>query len=126
MTHARDVKFIVKEYLGTEVFKGLDPDTRHFPKSGLTGRDDVKPGDKILVPWLTGGYIEAVVNVDEGGGYFAEAGHLLIPLEFAADNRKCWTVTGFINRRGVTKLTVTRPPDPPPTPESDPVTGSEA
>lgn len=120
MTHVRDAKFVVKEYLGTEVFKSLDPETRYFPKEGLKDRDDLKAGDKIIVPWMTGGYVEATVNVDEAGGYFGEAGQLIIPLSFAGDDRKCWTVAGFVNKRGVTKLCITLPPDPPPPDHSPP------
>lgn len=100
--------FRVTERDGVTLFKfdaegGID-------KRPLTNQDDVQPGVQLAVASLFGGFIPMTVEQDKEteGRLVARGGNLLAILEFAEDDRKCWTCVGMINMRGLKKLEITR------------------
>jgi hypothetical protein len=110
-----EIKFQVREYQGTEVFKYLaedHPDHLHREKlQPITQKEGLVPGDVVLIPALIGGgFFLMTVQADEDG-LLAEADEILASsdqmmalLKFGEDERKAWVCTGLINKRGLEKL----------------------
>lgn len=94
------ISFKCYEMVGVEVWK---PEA---PEKLLRNKDDLKPGDKIRTSGLMGEEFEVTVKADEEGALYAEAGNMIIVLEFDKDERHCWVNTGLINKRALEKLTM--------------------
>ena len=114
------LKFQIREYQGTEVFKyraADHPDHIHQERLlPLTQRGDLAPEDVILVPALVGGgyFLMTVKESPEGlqgeaqtRELCAEADKLLAILRFGEDERNAWICVGLINKRGLEKLRIT-------------------
>lgn len=107
-----ELKWTIREYQGTEVFKYLASD---HPEKGIDpakfvpmkAESDLQVGDEIAVPGLVGGYHLMTVEKGESGGLFAKNEKLLAILEFGKDDRNAWVCGGLINTRGLAKLKVT-------------------
>lgn len=112
-TAGAPLNFTIREYLGSPVYRWSD--VHEEDKTPLTGREDLKPGDAILVPALTGGYYKAYVTGDhtdasKSCGWDTNPGEpqgAMGFLEFGADDRNCWICTGVVNKRGIQKLELT-------------------
>jgi hypothetical protein len=98
----------MREYLGSEIYRPQHTD------EPLTSRDDIKAGDKIWVPsmWREGYYEMTVIESEGGGKLYAEDEKLLTCLEFAGDDRGAWCAVGYINKRGLKRLTTGLKLDP--------------
>jgi len=101
---SKPISFIVKEYLGSEVFL-LDPEGRVI-EIPLLKREDLYPGVRICAPTLVGSVIAEVVASDDGDLYWRSppgeyGGNLGGSLCFDIDDRHCWITTGAWNKRGV-------------------------
>lgn len=97
--------FIVKEYMGSEVYKRR-PDGSVDTEITLKNLDDLKVGDELAIPWLTGGYALMEVHRGEDGKLFAQGQPHIAVLEFDVDDRHCWTCGGIVNTRGLEKLSI--------------------
>lgn len=112
----RKIGLVVCEREGGEVF--LFEEGREY-KPGPNGRldlepilsqDVLKPGVKVLVPFITGGYHRMTVVKDSYGVLYAENYDdegkpvLSANLVFDADDRHCWTSSLTMNLRGLKKL----------------------
>lgn len=109
---ADEIKWTVREYQGTEVFRynaadhpnGLDS-SKLIP---VRQKDGIVEGDHILVAALTGGYHLMKVDPSESGeSLYGVGDKLMAVLEFGRDDRECWVCSGLINLRGVEKLRIT-------------------
>lgn len=92
--------WVVKEYLGAEIYRPNDTDTP------LTSRDDVKLGDEVWVP-VIGGYFAMIVKQLDDGRLYADSDWLSAYLEFGGDDRGSWCSVGVVNKRGLEKLRIT-------------------
>lgn len=106
-----ELKFQIREYQGTEVFKyraADHPDRIHREKLlPLTQREDLAPEDLILVPSLVGSGFFLMTVKEAEDGLFAEADKLMAILRFGEDDRNSWVCAGLINKRGLEKLRIT-------------------
>lgn len=98
------IEFQCWEVIGTEVV--LDP-TKREP---LKEREAIKVGDTVYVAGLFEEYVKLTVAQSEDGGLYGLGEVTVVPFEFAADGRKCWVGTGFVNRRAM-KLMMERDGD---------------
>jgi len=80
-------------YNGTEVFKESAPETV------LTHKEDIQPGDKLIVTTLVGRYLMTAVM--EEGELHADSEGMLADLVFDADDRHCWVSTYGVNKRAL-------------------------
>lgn len=100
--------FTIREYLGSPVYKRYSsPDIRINTENTLKDREDVQEGDKLAIPWLTGGYVLMTVKRGEDGELYAQGSHHMAALGFDEDDRHCWTCCGLANLRGVERLALT-------------------
>lgn len=110
------LNWVVKEYNGVPAYRYLpEYEENGFSSEDLkplTAREDLKPGDQILIPALIGGYHRMTIEEGDGslkdGTLMAKTGHSAAFLRFGEDDRKCWVATGMINLRGLAKLSVSR------------------
>jgi hypothetical protein len=94
MTKRLKLNWTVKEYIGSEVYHKLQPDTSLF------NENDLKDGDEIICfSWYF------TVKKYTNGELYGQNKQLTAILEFAKDDRKCWVCSGIINMRAVKKLT---------------------
>ena len=94
-----ELGFTCREYMGTEIYKPGDMETR------LTKKDDVKAGVTVLVPGLGHAWWLMIVK-EEGGVLYGHADKMMAVLEYDQDDRHCWVCGGLINTRGLQKLTL--------------------
>lgn len=88
------------EYLGYEIAK------KDAPGVLLSNRSDIKEGDLILVPNVSGLREMAVKQGKYGELYGDDGGHLKAVLSFGEDERKCWTSIGLINPKALDRLVI--------------------
>jgi hypothetical protein len=117
-TSAPKIGWMVREYLGTEVYR---------PPAGLTAeqvmdrsqwppdfkmepiRDEkLRVGDLLLCPGLGQGmFVGTVQGTRQGEPYFRSIGGSLVgPLEWGIDDRQCWTCSGLGNVEAIQKLEI--------------------
>ena len=81
-----------REYHGTEVFKeGAD-------EVPLTKKEDIQPGDKLIVTTLVGRYLMTAVLED--GELRADSEGLIADLVFDSDDRHCWVFNLWHQQEG--------------------------
>lgn len=98
MDEPRELKlnWVVKEYIGSEIF-------RFGSEESLTNLEDIKVGDELRMPTLTG-YTKAKVIELNGKKGHAEQENYAFILEFDGDDRHCWVCGGMINKRAIANL----------------------
>lgn len=84
--------FMCQCFNGGEVYKPGALDTP------LTRREDIQPGDKLIVTTLFA-VLEMTATLDDEGELQAETEHTLANLEFGEDDRECWVSSFAINKR---------------------------
>ena len=73
--------------------------------------EDLVVGRDYTALGLMGEYIRWTVGKDEYGEFHISSGSSLIGcLQRGGDDRNCWVVTGMINTRGLTKLSIQTEP----------------
>ena len=91
------VGWMCRCYSGAEVFKPVAEDVL------LTRREDIQPGDKLIVTTLVGTLV-MTATLDEEGDLQAETEHTLANLEFGEDDRECWISSLAINKHAFEKV----------------------
>lgn len=86
----------MREYHGTEVFKEGADDVP------LTKKEDIQPGDKLIVTTLVGRYLMTAVL--EEGELHADNEGLIADLQYDIDDRHCWVSTYGVNKRALSKV----------------------
>jgi hypothetical protein len=107
----KSLGWVIQERSGFELHPIID---------GKLGPDPVPMTDELVVGQdyaaigITGQYIRWTVGKDEYGEYTISSGPNLIGVLQRGgddgDDRKCWLVTGQINTRGLTKLSIQTEP----------------
>jgi len=97
----------IKEYHGSPVYK-RQPDGSVDTETTFKNLDDLKEGDELAIPWLTGGYVLMTVQRGVYGEVFAQGQPHIAVLEFDKDDRHCWTCGGIVNLRGLERLEIQR------------------
>lgn len=99
---SKKIGWVCREYFGAEVY-ALDSNNNPIYEP-ILNKMDLYPGKRILAPTLFGSVMAEVIENKEGKFQaITEGGHTLIFLEFARDDRECWTSCGAANLRGIKK-----------------------
>ena len=99
------LKWVIREYIGSEIHKSLEPGPDGYPVP-LTRFEDLQEGDEVYA-W--DGSMQFTVRKDESGRlYGAVGGRLQVFLEFAQDDRKCWVAAAVVNLKGLRRLELRR------------------
>ena len=88
----------MKEYIGTEVY-GSEVDLKD--RKPLTSWP--MDGAHVLVYGI-GGYRWARIDEDKYGGFHAQCGRFIFPLQLCGDDRQCLITVGQINPNCIDKL----------------------
>lgn len=99
----RKIGFIVKEYIGSEVYKDLTPgpDGNPVPLRKKGKKEDLQEGD-IAYAW--GGDVKFQVYRGDHGILHGRTGNYTVILEFAKDDRKAWVAGAIVNMKALKKL----------------------
>jgi hypothetical protein len=114
MPEEKQIEWCCYEHLGIEIH--AKPNV--LPKTEVEWKDflkeplkdpELKPGTEVLI-WGFGGLALATIVVEKNT-YYAETASSIWPLEYATDDRKCWTSLCEINKKAIKKLTLSSTPD---------------
>lgn len=93
--------FTVREYVGGEVYL-LDPEGEPIEQP-LTKREDLRPGLAVVVPTLFGYARMRIEESVPSKELYAEGEHTVASLDFAGDDRGCWTSSMVMNKAAMKK-----------------------